>query len=135
MDCPNCNILRVRNQSGRVYNTSNPYAVGTEYNKPFQDGQSCPVCSSKGTIPTYTNVVGLVNWITSDNMLYESISLTSRRCQIKITKDYYDIVRNASILWVPAINGEFVKCKKVAGPSGLGIVKHNFIVFYVESAT
>lgn len=51
--CPNCGI-GPRGTSNGIYNSSNPFTLGAEYNKPFATGGICPVC--KGTHDILTEV-------------------------------------------------------------------------------
>lgn len=46
-DCPNCKFDVINQRSSNIY-TSN--ASGASLNKPFADGQRCPVCQGKGKL-------------------------------------------------------------------------------------
>lgn len=50
-DCPNCGWDNRAKVSNRIYNISNPNALGS-LNKPFANGRTCPVCSGKGKLNT-----------------------------------------------------------------------------------
>ena len=128
-DCENCIYDKVRKQSSNIYNTNNPNELGSEYNRPFTNGQTCPVCSSKGEIAIYTSVQGLVDWDSSDNVHFHNVSLSSKRCTIKLHYQYHKMVNSTTNIIVPIVHDRWVKCKRVGSTNPFGGGKYfSFVV-------
>jgi hypothetical protein len=61
-DCPNCGFLLTTGKSNSIYNTSNPNVAGP-LNRPFANGQVCPVCNGQGRlkVPRTTNYTATIS--------------------------------------------------------------------------
>jgi hypothetical protein len=134
IDCPNCIYDKVLKKSSGVYDTSNSYGVGSEYNKPFSNGQQCPVCQGVGTITQWSTITGLVNWKPRQRYENGALITTNRCCEIKIKKAYYNYILKSNEFLVP-IDDSYVKCKKMIEPTSFGLGSHEFIIFVVEAIT
>lgn len=64
--CPNCFSGPDRRSNG-IYDTANPFGLG-QFNKPFPNGSTCPVCRGSHQILTEssTTYTGLLKWNPED---------------------------------------------------------------------
>lgn len=128
-DCPNCGYDPVTRKSNGIYNTSNPYAVGSEYNRPFNRGSVCPVCGGTGKITTYTDITALVNWQIDNYRLQDRLGIRNNTVRIKVSRNYYNTIMNSEYVLVPTVNNQYIKCKRIDSPAPFGVGTDNFIKF------
>lgn len=99
-DCPNCGYNSTLERSNRIYNTSNPNALGA-LNKPFLDGQRCPVCNDAGVLKE-TNEVDYTATISKTPKEHEVLQAGIGRMNPNMVKTNtvigsYDDIKNCQL--------------------------------------
>lgn len=135
MPCPNCKTDKVSGRSINKYNESNPYPVTSEYNKRFPQGAQCSVCGGTSKIIKWTKIRGLANWQTQNPDYKLNVQLSARKCEVKVPKIYYNLVRQAQNIRIETVDGTYVTCSIENQPTGFGINTHEFVVFYANAIT
>ena len=126
-DCPNCGWSFVTKASNGKYNTNNSYAMGSEYNRPFHQGEICPVCGGKGKITTYQDVTTIVNWGVSDYYQRQQYEQDDKIVRLKIYKTDYDHLMASDTALIPSINDKYLKCKRASSPTPFGVGRDMFV--------
>jgi len=105
--CPNCWYDgRMKRSSGR-YKANNPNPIGP-LNKPFQNGQICPVCQGRGKIDDGTKkqieIKATVKWSPKEFINYENgkVIIPTNVCKIKTYATKANDINNAVEILVAA---------------------------------
>ena len=142
-DCPNCGYDAMRKRSNNKYNASNPNPAGP-LNKPFVNGQVCPVCQGRGKLKSTKRIKVIkatVRWNPKDYVVDDSGKMVNmvynNMCKIKTYATYYHDVKHAVEFLVPSAevaeaNPEMLKCKLTREPSARGLKYSRYIEVFLK---
>ena len=130
--CPNCLFDIMLRKSTNIYDSNNPYDIGTELHRPFQDGAMCPVCLGRGIIDSpNSEITATVNW-NSQSQDENGIIIDKNVCEVKTVVANKRLIERCEYFYAPIYGDTYVKCKKIRQQIGHGIGTANFIVFFGE---
>jgi len=143
-DCPNCGYDKRRKRSNGRYNTNNPNPEGA-LNKPFVNGQRCPVCNGRGTINSTDQQViikATIKWDPKELYTLENgdtVKFSEDICKIKTYATHFDDIKKAEeflVAYDEAVEGspKHIKCKLFKGPTPRGLKYSRYTVAYLKVA-
>ena len=140
-DCPNCGFAFGRS-NGR-YNSSNPNPAGP-LNKPFVDGQICPVCQGRGKIKEAedsTEIVSTIEWEPKEEVAGTKRTIVFPRdvCKCKTYSSYLKQIEDATeflVAYDEITEGDpnLVKCTMFRKPVPRGLKYNRYCEFFLRKA-
>lgn len=140
-NCPNCYFDGRNNRSTGRYVESNPNPLGA-LNKPFKNGQRCPVCQGRGKISegkSQIQIKATVKWGPKEYIEEDrgQIILPNNICKIKTFATYAENIKNAIEFHVAAYettegSPKLLKCKLEQEPVARGLKYNRYVEAYLK---
>jgi len=141
--CPNCHWDSNKQRSSGRYKTDNPNTLNGPLNKPFVNGQVCPVCRGYGKLVSERNnlqIKATTIWNPQEEIMDDNgtkIALPNGVCKLKTFSSYYDDVVGAKefqVAFDEKTEGspKFANCEMFKKPTPRGLKYNRYMVFYLR---